>query len=444
MKRIAYRLGLAILMMLAVFIFLPSRAAAQSEAIELVKARQYFQEARALCEKDGGKLWGVSLCGPVIFVDQTTRAVVANQADSESRLARAGDVFTGRFPEDHNIGNTAIQWAGVHWTMMMWPLPEDAVERARLMAHEMFHRIQEQLGFPMPNVLCAHLDTREGRIWLRLEWRALRAALLADGEARRRAVLDAILFRAKRRALFPEAPADEGALEMNEGLAEYTGLKLNGMPRAETLAFLAKRLEAAEKRRSFVRQFAYETGAAWGLLLDDGAADWRKKLKAADDLAAVLGRALSLALPAAPGHAAEQRAAEYDGAALRAAEVAREEEQKKREREYRARLIDAPVLVLPLSGKIGLAFDPYAVVSLGGTGTVYATLRVTAPWGILEVSGGALVANKDGKMSHVSVPAPADPAARPLRGDGWTLELATGWTLEAGERRGDFVLRKSE
>ncbi|MBI3757979.1 MAG: hypothetical protein HY267_08380 [Deltaproteobacteria bacterium] len=239
---------------------------------------------------------------------------------------------------------------------------------------------------------------------------------------------------------------------MNEGLAEYTGLKLNGTPRAETLAFLAKRLEGAEKRRSFVRQFAYETGPAWGLLLDDGAADWRKKLKPTDDLAAVLGRALSLALPAAPGSAAEQRAAEYDGDALRAAEVAREEEQKKREREYRARLIDAPVLVLPLSGQIGLSFDPYAVVSLGGTGTVYATLRVTAPWGILEVSGGALVANKDGKMAHVCVPAPADPAARPpfgsaqgkLRGDGWTLELATGWTLAPGERKGDFVLRKSE
>ncbi len=106
--------------------------------------------------------------------------------------------------------------------------------------------------------------------------------------------------------------------------------------------------------------------------------------------------------------------------------------------------MDAPVLVLPLSGKIGLSFDPYAVVSLGGTGTVYATLRVTAPWGILEVSGGALVANKDGKMAHVSVPAPTDPAARPLRGEGWTLELTAGWMLVPGERKGDFVLRNSE
>jgi len=433
-----------VLIALAGVFLSPTRAAAQSGGIDLAKARQYFEEARALCEKDGGKLWGVSLCSPILLVDSQTRQLVASQADAEGKLTREGEVFVGRFPENENTGNTAMRWAGVHWTMLLWPLPEEEVARRTLVAHELFHHAQEQLGMPMDNVLCSHLDMREGRIWLRLEWRALRAALQSKGKARRAAILDAVIFRAQRRALFPRAAQDENALELNEGLAEFTGLRLRGTPVAETMTFLAERLGEAEKRRSFVRQFAYETGAAYGLLLDASGREWRKKVKAGNDLGALLAEANSLRVPTALAAEAEKKAAHYEGATLRAAEVAREEEQKKREREYRARLIDAPVLVLPLSGRIGLSFDPYAVLALGEEQTVYATLRVTAPWGILDAKNGALVGREGEKMKHVAVPAPADTQKRPLEGDGWKLELAAGWTLAAGERKGDFILRKGE
>jgi hypothetical protein len=32
-------------------------------------ARRYFEEAVKLCERDAGRLWGVSLCGPMVIVD---------------------------------------------------------------------------------------------------------------------------------------------------------------------------------------------------------------------------------------------------------------------------------------------------------------------------------------------------------------------------------------
>ena len=54
-----------------------------------------------------------------------------------------GEIFRGRLPDEINIANTATDWAGVKWTMMMLPLPEDAGRRAALLAHEMWHRIQE-------------------------------------------------------------------------------------------------------------------------------------------------------------------------------------------------------------------------------------------------------------------------------------------------------------
>ena len=44
---------------------------------------------------------------------------------------------------------------------------------ARLMMHEMWHRIQPQLGLPARPGGSEHLDTVEGRYWMQLEWRAV-------------------------------------------------------------------------------------------------------------------------------------------------------------------------------------------------------------------------------------------------------------------------------
>jgi len=35
--------------------------------IDPERARTYFAEAQALCEREGGRLWGVSLSGPLVF-----------------------------------------------------------------------------------------------------------------------------------------------------------------------------------------------------------------------------------------------------------------------------------------------------------------------------------------------------------------------------------------
>ena len=139
-----------------------------------------------------------------------------------------GTVFTGYLPKDQNVANTATEWSGVHWTQLLWPLPDEQSKRDTLIAHELFHRVQDQLK--LPNVTSgdnAQLDTVDGRYYLQLEWRALARALDAPIDAdRRQAVKSAILFRAERHRLFPQAVQQERALELNEGLAEYTGVRV--------------------------------------------------------------------------------------------------------------------------------------------------------------------------------------------------------------------------
>src|SRR5689334_1351647 len=43
------------------------------------RAAVYFKEAAALCEQEHGKLWGVSLCGPMVIADEATHTIATSQ-----------------------------------------------------------------------------------------------------------------------------------------------------------------------------------------------------------------------------------------------------------------------------------------------------------------------------------------------------------------------------
>ncbi len=388
-----------------------------------------FESARNLCTADGGALWGRSLCGPILLVDPGTRAVFANQADAEGRLQPRGKIFVGELPVEINVANTALAWAGVRWTMLRLPLPADEERRRVLLAHELWHRVQADLGFASEEMGNEHLDTREGRSWLQLEWRALAAALQASAEKRAAATGDALLFRARRREIFPTAAAAERALEINEGLAEYTGVRLGA--RADRPRFVVEHeLAEAPRQPSFVRAFAYATGPAYGLLLDDAQPGWRKALKIDDDLAALLARAVQFELPTNLAALAAKRAASYGAQELEETEERREREHAARRADYRARLVDGPVLIIPLA-KMQLQFDPGDLVPLGAPGTVYPKIRIVDEWGILTVTRGGALLSSD--FSRITVPAP--------EGAGWKLELRPGWEIQPAARAGDRILQ---
>ena len=105
----------------------PLRAEAQSGSLTAATATAHFAEAETVSNADGGRHWGVPLYGPMLFVDETTRRVIANE--SSAGLEADGGVFIGTLPEDVGIANTAATWNGKKWTMLMWPLPEDAHRR---------------------------------------------------------------------------------------------------------------------------------------------------------------------------------------------------------------------------------------------------------------------------------------------------------------------------
>jgi hypothetical protein len=121
------RLCFATVSLLSVISVLAS--AQEPPSIPIETAQTYFAEARSLCQADHGQLWGISLCGPIMLVDPRSRSIVASEADAKGMLKAQGGVFIGFLPADQTMANTAVEWAGVHWTQMLWPLPDDEHQR---------------------------------------------------------------------------------------------------------------------------------------------------------------------------------------------------------------------------------------------------------------------------------------------------------------------------
>lgn len=418
----------------------------ESPAIDLALARQYFDEAGALAEHDGGAFWGKSLGGPMLFVDPQSRFIVANQADRGGALTEEEGVFTGTLPAAINIGNTAVNFSGVDWSMLIWPLPEDARERGTLMMHESFHRIQKDVGFPMSVRTNAHLDSADGRTWLRLEWRALADALDAENPLESEALRDALIFRERRRQLSRTGLDEERAVEFNEGLAEYTGVRLGGYDESEAIQRTVRQLLAYERMSGFTQSFAYATGPAWGLLLDRADPDWRKSIDQDLDLAQHLRRAAQITLPPNLATTAQERAIEYDGEELIAQEKEREAVRAKRHAELHEMFITRPTLRISLDGHTNFSYNPHGIEIMDGIGKVYASMRITGVWGILESSGPVLWATERDRGDHFRVPAPqeVEHEATTIEHDTWTLTLNPGWRIRKTNAKGDCRVEKVE
>ena len=110
--------------------------AEESAAPDTSAAVGALVEFEPLCRLDGDGLWGMSLCGPVVLVDWSTRFAVTNAPDPGGAFTPYRGMFVGRLPGEVPVANTAVEWGGGRWTMVMLPLLEDRFARLQLLAHD--------------------------------------------------------------------------------------------------------------------------------------------------------------------------------------------------------------------------------------------------------------------------------------------------------------------
>src|SRR5687767_12309972 len=245
----ANRSGVAALLTTACWLMLPTASALAADSAAAIQALTSFKEGCKRAEA----LWPAQLCGPIVLVEPNTRAAVSNQPDPAGKFQRQDGMFVGEWPANMDIANTAMDWGGKRWAVVMLPLSQDPFTRLQLLAHESFHRIQPELGFEMADAMAQHLDELQGRLWLRLELRALARSLRSQGDEARDAALDAVMFRRVRNASFPGSEPVERRLEGHEGLAEYTGMRFAIDVTGASVEDIARRVEAFEKRPTYVR-----------------------------------------------------------------------------------------------------------------------------------------------------------------------------------------------
>ena len=191
-----------------------------------------------------------------------------------------------------------------------------------------------------------------------------------------------------------------------------------------------------------MRSFACVSGPAYGILLDQADPDWRSSLNGQSDLGTLLAEAWEIDLAPETEDAVLLTADRYDGASLIDAETERDRVRQAQADLDRRRLLEGPILILSLSDETRYSFNPGNLRALDDVGTVYPTLRVSDRWGILDVDGGALMTRDEGRASSVHVPSPENPrTGQAVEGDGWTLTLKPGWSLEPANRLGDYRLR---
>jgi hypothetical protein len=420
-------------------------AHANGQQIDTARALSALRDASAACEADAGALWKRSLCGPIALVDRQTRLVIANDTVAGKHFLRLGDAYVTTLPENQYVANTSFPWGGRTWTMVALSLPKDRYARIALVMHETFHREQEALGLRQPDALNNQLDMRAGRTWLRLEYRALARALesLPDQNAARHHAESALLFRAERRSLYPGSDSLEATLEIQEGLPEYTGQHLAMRLTGEGPARVAKYVRDYEANTpTFVRAFAYGTGPAIGILLDQFDPAWRDAVRTSRDIGALLAQAIRFKRPRDLARAARARAEEYGWNEVDRAEAARDSARAPAMQAYRTRLGDGPVITLRQSkDSLAWSYDPTELIGFDLQSTVYPSGNFSAPWGKLTVDHGGVLVQND--FSRIRIGAPAVPAAadtREIKGDGWTLVLNPGWSLQPDvSRPGSFV-----
>ncbi len=404
----------------------------------IAKYETIFNDLKKDLAEENGKLWAHQLYGPIMFVDKNSRTIIANEPDTKGILTKKGSVYIGILPKEINLSNTAHNWNGKRWTMIRLPLPKDYNERLDLLTHELFHRIQPELGFKrMNNKNENHLDDLKARVFLKLELNALKKALMTNNDSISQIhIRNALLFRNYRDTLFTNEKKEENALEINEGLAEYTGSILSKRTDKKLKEHYIKAINNFYNNQTFVRSFAYVTIPVYGYFINKKNPNWNRAITEKTNLTDYITAFFKVSIPNNLDNLINKLKENYGYDKISATEIKRANEHKKLMEKYKTKFLKNPTLTIILE-KMNISFDPRNIMPFKNLGTIYPSIRITDNWGILTAKSGALLSKN---WDKVIISEPTSISDTLVKGNGWEIELNTAW--EITKRRNNYLLKR--
>lgn len=267
------------------------------------EVRQIFEVAASLSSRDDGRLWRTYLLGPLLVLGTVDGEVWSNRP-LDGFAKRGGAIWHGWM--DPLPGSATPQIGSERFAVIALPVPTDPLERRRTVARALFRRIESDLGYAVNRPFPDYLSSPSARYWLDLEATALIRAIDAKGADQKRALEDALAFRAWRRVQFRPDSLQERIRELNDGLGEYTALVLTSESKA-ALDSEVKALLTSVGPKTYATAFA----AAYGVLMDRKSKRWRDLIDSQVDLGLVLREVWELSPPLVSREMAERRANSY-------------------------------------------------------------------------------------------------------------------------------------
>jgi len=391
------------------------------------KALNYFKSIENICNLDNGRLWGTNLYGPIMFVDRTSRLIIANSPDNEGLLKAKDGIYTGDYPKEAIISNTPVIYGGVLFALTPLPPEEDEYGITAHAIHSLFHRLQKIGGTSSFGYNTNNMDEKQARLWIKLEWKALRKALISQGEERQIAIRDALIFRGSNREFYKKFATDENLFENYEGLATFTFTMFLNHSCEEYQAKLFEYLDRIYSMQSYARSYGFIHGALYASLLNEKNFNFQI-IKSPDfDLGDAVRQAYNIELPTICRDVAGSLAVNYN-----IEEINKEEE--KRLADINDRILreistftEKPVIFFELESPY-FDFEPENIHSFDTLGILYSSMRVSDNWGKLDVEkGGCLVSNN---FKYLRITAKGFKVDKNhISGEGWNLILNNGWTL---------------
>lgn len=391
------------------------------------RASSYFNQIEEICNLDNGRLWGRNLYGPLMFIDRPNRRIWANSPDEEGFLKLNNGVYTGIYPKDMLISNTPQHFGGVLFAIAPLPPEEDEYRIKTRAVHSLFHRFQEMTGLSSSGYNTNNMDEKQARLWIKLEWKALRKAITTEGSDRNLAVRDALVFRGANRELYQNDANDENHFENYEGLATFTYTLLCTGSCEEFRARIFENLDRIYEMQSYARSYGFIHGALYATLLHDRGFDFRMINTPNFDLGKAVKELYSVELPEICRDVAGSLALNYDIATINDEEEKRLADIMESLNRQISLFTEKPVVYFNLESPY-FDFEPENVQSFDTLGTLYNSIRVSDSWGKLTVDkGGCLISNN---FKHLRITAKGFNKERNrISGDGWSLILNNDWEM---------------
>ncbi len=391
------------------------------------KAVQYFREIKEICDHDNGKLWGKNLYGPLMFIDRPSRKIIANQVDNEGLLKLKDGIYTDYYPKEKVINNARVSFGGTRFATALLPNAEDGYRIRTRAIHGLFHTLQEEEGIMPSYFNIISMDEKEPRLWLKLEWKALRKAINATGEERNLAIRDALIFRFTRMDLYPRDAPEETRSENYEGLATFTYTLLSTNSPEEYKRRIFENLDRVYSFQSYARSYGYILGALYSTLLYEKEFDFKTIKSDTVDLADMVKEIYNIDLPAIYRDVAGSLALNYDIDGIYKEEAERMASIKESIHKQVSTFTEKPVVFLELESPY-FDFEPEDVNPLDTLGTLYKSLRVSDNWGKLSVEKGSCLMSNN--LKYLRITARGFKANKNhVKGEGWSLLLNDDWEM---------------